>query len=318
MFEEANWDNAPQLTEGALTLDLDAKKCDLNYWLQAVAQGTWLGLENGHSKGALTPEYMKEEGPLRDAMIEELAYRSKAEELAARALCYLIIHAPCRETMEFYMTQALDETRHSSVFRGHLLELGIAEDKIEAVTEKYAGDQIKSVLKPLEEWVLEIVRDQKDFIGGVVLFTILIEGVLAPAAEISERKWRLIDPAAAEIEKGANIDEIRHLTVGASIVKKHLEKNPESRNHIIKLIKMGVDKWGDLPTDEIVLRRERLFQQGLSQVSDQLAGYEIKPGLKLSDSTPEQRLDIASSLTKELQIGRLEYMGLTEAYEWLL
>ena len=243
MFEEASWDNAPQLTEGALALDLDAKKCNLNYWINAVAQGTWLGLENGHSKDAVTPEYMKKEGPLRNAMIEEMAYRSEAEELAARALCYLVIHAPCRDTMEFYMTQALDEARHSSVFRGHLLELGIEEKKLKTVIEQYARDQIKSVLKPLEEWVLEIVRDQKDFLGGVVLFTILIEGVLAPAAEISERKWRLIDPAAAEIEKGANIDEIRHLTVGASIVKNHLEKNPESKDHVMKLIKMGVDKW---------------------------------------------------------------------------
>lgn len=318
MFEEASWHSAPQLTQGALTLDLDAKKCNLNYWIQAVAQGTWLGLENGHSKGALTPEYMKDDGPLRDAMIEELAYRSEAEELAARALCYLIIHAPCKDTMEFYMTQALDEARHSSVFRGHLFELGVTEETIDSVIQQYAGEQIKSVLKPLEAWVLEIVRDQKDFIGGVILFTILIEGVLAPAAEISERKWRLIDPAAAEIEKGANIDEIRHLTVGASIVKRHLEKHPESKDHIMALIKMGVEKWSSLPTDDIVLRRERLFQQGLHRFVDILSDYEITPGLRLIDSTPEQRLDIANALTRELQVGRLEYMGLTDAYEWLL
>lgn len=318
MFEETSWHSAPQLTEGALTLDLDAKKCNLNYWIQAVAQGTWLGLENGHSKGALTPKYMKKDGPLRDAMIEELAYRSEAEELAARALCYLVIHAPCRDTMEFYMTQALDEARHSSVFRGHLLELGVTEETIDSVIQQYASDQIASVLKPLEAWVLEIVRDQKDFIGGVILFTILIEGVLAPAAEISERKWRLIDPAAAEIEKGANIDEIRHLTVGASIVKDHLEKHPESKEHIMALIKMSVEKWSSLPTDEIVLRRERLFQQDLHHFADTLSDYEITSGLRLIDSTPEQRLDIANALTRELQVGRLEYMGLTDAYEWLL
>lgn len=318
MFEEASWNSAPQLTEGALTLDLDAKRCNLNYWIQGVAQGTWLGLENGHSKGTLTPEYMRRDGPLRDAMIEELAYRSEAEELAARALCYLVIHAPCRDTMEFYMTQALDEARHSSVFRGHLFELGVTEETVDSVIQQYAGDQITSVLKPLESWVLEMVRDQKDFIGGVIIFTILIEGVLAPAAEISERKWRLIDPAAAEIEKGANIDEIRHLTVGASIVKHHLEKHPESKDHIMALIKLGVEKWSSLPTDKIVLQRERLFQQDLHHFKDVLSDYEIAPGLLLIDSTPEQRLDIANALTRELQIGRLEYMGLTEAYEWLL
>ncbi|PCK07420.1 MAG: VlmB-like protein [Alteromonadaceae bacterium] len=318
MFNEANWDQAPGLTEGALNLKLDAKTCDLNYWIKAVAQGTWMGLENGHRPGAVTPAYMQEAGPLRDALYEELAFRTVAEHMATRALPYLIINAPTTETMEFYLTQTVDEARHSAVFRGHLFELGVVESDLPHLIETYAREQIDSVLKPLEAWMLEIVRDNADFLGGVVLFTILIEGLLAPAAEISERKWRLIDPAGAEIEKGANIDEIRHLTVGASIIKEHLEKFPEDRAHVLNVIKAGVEKWESLPTDEVVLRREKLFQEGMMAHKELLESYELIPGVRLIDTTPEQRLDIAVQMTKELQIGRLNYMNLEEAIDWLV
>ena len=60
------------------------------------------------------------------------------------------------------------------------------------------------------------------------MLTVLVEGVLAPAAELSERKWRLLDPAAAEIERAAGIDEIRHLTVGSAVVKHYLDSRPAS------------------------------------------------------------------------------------------
>ncbi|GAB4180910.1 MAG: hypothetical protein Tsb002_00330 [Wenzhouxiangellaceae bacterium] len=318
MYKEASWDGAPGLTEGALGVDLSAHKCNLNYWIEAVAQGTWKGLVNGHKADAVTPIHMKRPGPLRDAMIEEMAFRTIAEEMATRALSYLVVHAPDRDTMEFYLTQAVDEARHSSVFRGHLIEVGLEEDKLPELIEKYAGRQRDIVLKPLEQWVLEVMRDQKDFLGGVVIFTILVEGILAPAAEISELKWRLLDPAAAQIERGANIDEIRHLTVGASVIKEHIARHPEARAHVMEIIKKGVQLWDDLPSEEVVLQRERLFQEGMKEHEDLLANYELVPGRLLLDTTPEERMDIAHEMTRDLQRGRLTYMNLQEAIEYLV
>ena len=67
--------------------------------------------------------------------------------------------------------------------------------------EKFAGADVHAVLDPLEEFGLKIMRDDADFLGGVLLMTIVIEGALAPAAELSERKWRPLDPAAAEMNK---------------------------------------------------------------------------------------------------------------------
>lgn len=315
MYKEASWDNAPDLMDGAQNIVLTAKMCGLNYWVKNAAQGTWKGLVNGHMPHVETPDYMKKDGPLREALMEEFGFRSVAEELATRALAYLVIEAPDIATMEFYLTQTVDEARHSSVFRGHLYEMGVTEDELPLILEKHAGKQIVSVLNPLERWVLDVVRDKKDFIGGVVIFTILIEGVLAPAAEISERKWRLIDPAAAQIERGANIDEIRHLTVGASIVKDYLAKYPEDKGRIIALMQSGYELWDQLPTDEVIMQREILFQEGMQELRDVIGGYELVPGRLLLDTTPQERLDIANEMSRELQYARLRYMGLEETIE---
>ena len=315
MYKETSWDHAPDLMDGALNIALTAKTCNLNYWTKNAAQGTWQGLVNGHMPNAVTPGYMKKPGALREALLEEFGFRSVAEELATRALAYLVIEAPDIATMEFYLTQAVDEARHSSVFRGHLFEMGVTEEELPDVLEKYAGQQIVSVLKPLERWVLDVVREQRDFIGGVVIFTILVEGVLAPAAELSERKWRLIDPAAAQIERGANIDEVRHLTVGASVIRDHLAEHSEDKDRIVALMRRGYELWEELPTDDVVMQRERLFQEGMQEVRDILQGYELVPGRLLLDTTPQERLDIANAMSRELQHGRLRYMGLEDAIE---
>ncbi|MCW2637643.1 MAG: hypothetical protein JWQ99_4010, partial [Blastococcus sp.] len=221
---EADLDRAPGLLEGAmsleLSLELTPQTCTVEYWLGAVAQGTLRGLvHRGHRPETPVPAWMREPGPLRDALVEEFAFRSIAEEKATRALSYLVLHAPDVDTMEFFATQLIDEARHSSVFRGHLLELGVPEEELAATIERVAGSDRDAVLVPLEEFGLKLGRDDADFIGGVIVLTVLVEGVLAPAAELSERKWRLLDPAAAEIERAAGVDEIRHLTVGSSVVK---------------------------------------------------------------------------------------------------
>ena len=65
---EADWDRAPNLLEGAQELTLTAEQCDLAYWLSAVAQGTLRGrARRGHA--TVTPEYMRQPGPLREALI---------------------------------------------------------------------------------------------------------------------------------------------------------------------------------------------------------------------------------------------------------
>jgi 1,2-phenylacetyl-CoA epoxidase catalytic subunit len=308
---EADIDRAPGLLDGATSLELTPQTCNLEYWLGAVAQGTLRGLvHGGHRAEAATPIWMREPGPLRQVLIEEFAFRSIAEEKATRALSYLVLHAPDIDTMEFFATQLIDEARHCSVFRGHLLELGVARDELAATIEQVAGEDREKILVPLENFGLPLGRDAGDFIGGVCVLTVLVEGVLAPAAELSELKWRLLDPAAAEIERAAGIDEIRHLTVGSAVIRQYLQANPGERPRLMDLIARGRALWGSLPVLDMILRREKLFQEGIRQLGHIIGDYELAPGKRLTDSTPEERLMMAATWSMELQDSRLSAMGL--------
>ncbi|QNP68955.1 VlmB-like protein [Streptomyces roseirectus] len=310
---EADWDRAPSLVDGAGSLELTAAGCDLRYWLRAVPQGTLRGKVLGHDEDVRPHEVTRRPGPLNDALTQELAFRSVAEDKATRALGYLVALAPDTATLEFYTTQLMDEARHAMVFRRHLLSLGVAEHDLCTAVDRLAGADRDAVLVPLENLGLDVLRERRDFIGGVVVLTILVEGVLAPAAQLSELKWRVFDPAAADVERGAGIDEIRHLTVGSSIAREHLLARPEDRERLLELITHGRALWEKLPVTDMVLRRETLFQQGLDAHRDLVGDHEIWPGRRLADTTVEERLETAHAWAESMQRKRLAYMGLEEA-----
>jgi hypothetical protein len=309
---EADWDRAPNLLQGAMDLELTPAQCNLRYWLGAVPDGTLRGRLDGHDPALETADYMKS-GPLYEAITQEYAFRSLCEDRATRVLSYLIAIAPDTDTMEFYTTQVVDECRHAMVFRNHLVSLGIPRAGLNEALYELSGSYVDSVLVPLEQRALEVMRDDRDFIGGVVMMTIILEGALAPAAELSERKWRPLDPAAAEIDRGAGIDEIRHLTVGAAIARQHLIDHPEDRDRVLAMIARGMRMWEELPTHEMVLRREHQFQEGMLTHADVVGDYEIWPGKRLIDTTPDERQAAAEGWSDEMKRKRLKYMGLEEA-----
>ncbi|MER6358769.1 VlmB-like protein [Streptomyces sp. NPDC001634] len=314
--QETGWDTAPGLLDGAKELILTPERCNLAYWLRGVAQGTLAGrAETGHSPQAATPEHMREPGPLREALIHELGLRSVSEERATRILGHYVANAPGIPQMEFFATQLLDETRHAMVFRRHLVELGIPEAELLTYIADLAADYRTRVLNPLEEWALPIVSNPKDFIGAVAIFTIVVEGVLAPAAELSERKWDLLDPAAGEIAHGAAIDEIRHLTVGSTIIRDALIEDPGYRPRLEQILEQGMQLWNEVPDKEIVMPREYLFQEGMQAHTDLLEEYEVWPGRRLLDTKPEERYAMAEQWTDEMAEVRMKYMGLGSAQQ---
>ena len=215
--------------------------------------------------------------------------------------------------MEFFTTQMLDEARHSMVFRNHLIELGVPAEQLHETVAEQSAEYAAEILEPIEEFLVRIIRDEHDFVGAVAAFTIVAEGVLAPAAELSERKWDRLDPAAGEVSRGAAIDEIRHLTVGSSIVREHLIRCPEYRSRVMDILRAGRRLWDEVPDREYVLRREELFQKGMEEHAELLAGYEVFPGRKLLDTTASERYDIAERWSDELTEARLRYMGIPEA-----
>jgi hypothetical protein len=300
----------PDLIQSATQLRLDPGACDIEYWLHAVAQGTLLGQVHGHSPAARVPAYLLRPGPLRSAILEEFAFRTISEEMGTRAITHLVRTAPTRATMDFYATQLLDEARHAAVFRRHLVDLGVAEEGLAAFLDEATGDKRDAVLRPLEHFALETAGGREDFIAGVVMLTVIVEGVLAPASEMSERKWRLLDPPAAEAAHGANLDEVRHLCVGSAVVRDHLEEHPQERDRILGLVAEGLGLWKRLPIQDVILRREMLFQEGLAETAEVLGDYELVPGRRLVDTGIEERLGLQMAWSQEMQAARLGYMGL--------
>lgn len=308
---EADWDSAPGLLDGAKDLELGPERCDLAYWITSVAQGTLRGRgETGHHPDATVPAFLKAPGPLREALVLEFGFRGLAEELATRLLGHYVAIAPGVPEMEFYATQLLDEARHARVFRNHLVELGMPADSLIEDIDAMAADYRRRVLDPVVDFTHDIVRDQADFPGGVAVFAIVIEGVLAPAAELSERKWTPLSPATGEISRGTAIDEIRHLTVASTILRDHVARHPEYRPRLLEILRAGVRLWDEIPDREFVLHREELFQKGMLEHADKVGDYEIWPGVRMIDTTAEQRYDMAERWTDEMAEARMAYMGL--------
>ncbi|WP_447039694.1 VlmB-like protein [Streptomyces sp. DSM 118878] len=308
---EADWDKAPGLLDGAKELTLGPDDCDLAYWFTSVAQGTLRDRgATGHHADATVPDFLKAPGPLRDALILEFGFRGLSEEIATRLLGHYVSLAPGIPEMEFYATQLIDEARHARVFRNHLVELGEPAGTLLKDIDEMAADYRERVLNPVVDFTLDIVRDQRDFAGGVAVFAIVIEGVLAPAAELSERKWTPLSPATGEISRGTAIDEIRHLTVASTILRDHVVAHPEYRPRLMEILRAGVKLWDEVPDREFVIHREELFQKGMADHADKIGDYEIWPGVRMLDTTPEQRYDMAEQWTDEMAESRMAYMGL--------
>jgi hypothetical protein len=313
----ADFQQAPGLLEGATTIELAAEDCGLDWWIRAVAQGALVGLDRGKRPGSTVPSFLREPGPLRDNLTVEFAFRSLTEWEATRLCAGATVAAPDVATMEFYATQTLDEARHSQCFRDHLIDLGVPPDKLLETVERVARPDADRLIKPLWDWGQPIYDAGREtgtyFIDTVAIVTILLEGVLAPTTELSELKWKPISPATADIERGACVDEIRHLSVGSSILRRHVQEHPEDKQRLVDLVADGRRLWAELPTPEIVYKREQMFQKGLEQHADVIGDYEITPGVRLVDTTPEDRMRLALEWSLDVQATRLEYMGLEEA-----
>lgn len=306
----ADWNKAPGILEGATDVEIDPRECGIEYWITNVAQGSLMGLVRGRKPDSQTPDFLKQPGPLRDSLISEFSFRSLTEEAATKACALVAAAADEVVGLEFYSTQALDEARHAQTFREHLIDLGVPPSEVSGTVERYAGADRNRILEPLWEWGVPAFADK--FVNGVAIVTILLEGVLAPTTELSERKWKPLSPATTDIERGACVDEIRHLAAGSWFIREHLSRHPQDREPLVELLIEGRRFWDELPTAEVIIKREMLYQEGLEQHREEVGDYEIFPGRRLVDTSAEERLLMAVKWSHEVQAQRLEYMGLPE------
>ncbi|TWP50893.1 VlmB-like protein [Lentzea tibetensis] len=276
---------------------------DLDRWTSALA-----GIETKLP----TPEYLLGEDPLRHALLAEFAFQAIAEDKATRAITALVAEAPDSETLEFYASQLVDEARHRRMYREHIRDLGVPAEQLDQVINQYAEATAELVLAPIERYGLEMMAQHQDFYRGVLVVTVLVEGVVAPITELSERKWRPLDPEAGRIQRVANRDETRHLAVGGTIIHRYLKDNPDKREGLLDVVHAGRELWDSVPMEGLQLMMEQVFQQGMELHRDLVGGHEIWPGRRMIDTTPEERTAMASRWVRQIQEERLEYMMLSD------
>jgi hypothetical protein len=284
------------------------EECDLDHWYRSTGP-VYASLHRGHAPESTVPDHMLEPGALRDAMLMELSFRARTEEAAVRGISHMVQCAPSYETTDFYATQLLDEARHAYVFRWHLIELGLPQERIAKEIEALVGDYARTTIGPVERFFLEHGH-RGDFYACVLILSVIAEGALAPAAEMSERKWRVFDPPAADIARGANADEVRHLAVGSTLIRRHLQLHPEEHPRLLDVMERGSRIWASIPINDVLIRREATFQRGLEQHRDIAGDCELIPGRPIADTTAEERLELQLQWSARMREQRLKYMGL--------
>jgi hypothetical protein len=311
----ADFARAPGLLEGATAYELSPHECGIEFWLTAVAQGSLLPLVRGRRPDAAIPGFLRAAGPLRDNLMAEFAFRSLTEIEATRICALATAAAPNPAYLDFFATQTLDEARHADSFRGHLVDLGVPAGDLHETVERVAREDVRRLIDPMWQWGTSVLERNAAtrFIDIVAVITILLEGVLAPTTELSELKWKPISQATADIERGACVDEIRHLSVGSWIIREHVRGNPSDTRRLVDFVAEGRRIWAGLPTADIIFAREQQFQEGMLAHRDVIGDYEIFPGRRLVETTPQERLMRALEWSENIQRSRLAYMGLGDA-----
>ncbi|MGH2412697.1 MAG: hypothetical protein ACRDEA_03165, partial [Microcystaceae cyanobacterium] len=72
----------------------------------------------------------------------------------------------------------------------------------------------------------------------------------------------------------------------------------------------GMELWKKIPIQDIVYKREVLFQKGMLEHREIVSDQPLTDELRLIDSTPEQRLQLTFEWTQQIQASRMKYMGL--------
>ncbi len=299
------------LVKSASSVVMQPDEWNIENWMGRVIRDELAGTAYGVSETEAYATHLNDD--LREAMLKELSFKSHSEELAARALCNLANLAPSNCDFQYLLTHTLDESRHANNFAEHFYRVHGSEDYDYLI--ELNRDHIRDILTPLQTFFDSYVVEKRNYYCGVAIIAIVLEGVLAPSSELSEIKWEPFDQRAAQVQRSANIDEIRHLCVCAEIMKTGMHSSVKIRDELIDCIKKGLALWNELPVFDMLHARETAYQKGMQAQASLLEGYEISKDILLKETDQNQRIQIASQWSHMMQFERLEYLGIREEVE---
>lgn len=288
-----------------------APEWGIRSWLRLQQESAPLDLPEANGTTSAMTGLTISNDDFRKAIISEFSFKAISELYAAKVLLQLAAIAPSNDQFEYLITHIVDEVKHANMFRQHLIDIGYATN--EDIDQKLIDenqDSITQVIEPLKQYFEKYVVEQRDFICGIAIITIVLEGILAPSAELGEIKWRHFDPLASKAQGIGNQDEVRHLAVCSGTVKEAVLQDASAKNRVLACVEEGMALWKSTPIQAVILQREKWFQMGMAANLDLIKGYALTPGLLLSESTPESRLALSQEWNSTLSKARMVYMGL--------
>lgn len=217
--------------------------------------------------------------PLAEVHRLDLALFVVFEEVALRVSGALVRRAPTQDALSFTAQQTLDEAQHYEVFLAR-------SNQARALSGLPPGGVDSAILAPpLRRFVEHCyeVADRGDFVEGLTLTNLLLEGMAYPLYAYEERYWQPIDPYLARLVRFAFVDETRHVTYGAQLVSRLLFDDPAARDRVGKTCRQA----------RVALREAfqyyirvfvGLFDAVARQHRDVFANAELAPGRRIADT----------------------------------
>ena len=232
--------------------------------------------------GSPLPEPIARERSLSEVHRLDLSLFVVFEEAALRVSGALVRRAPTPEALAFAAQQTLDEARHHEIFARRLAT------STAAWGTRAACDDI--LIPPLRRF-LDLcyeVADRGDFVEGLVLTNLVLEGMAYPLYAYEQRYWDPVDPYLARLIASAFADETRHVAFGAALVKEGLgdgavrarvqRLTDDARQVMSEVFAYYVRKFVGL-FDAVARRHRYLF-----------AGAVFQPGRLLADTPYEEQI----------------------------
>ena len=189
----------------------------------------------------------------RAGLVWVFAHRFHAEFNVAGLLAPFLLAAPDYDVQLLLATQVADEHRHiESVVRVYS-EVFSIEGGIEAV-KALADAQIDPVAASLYEALdgvvraLEQSRDEDAFLRAVVAYHLLAEGSIGRANQtfVATQFGRVGSfPGLQEAQRLAVRDEVRHIGIGVSYVRRRLDRDGQSVRALIAELVDGFHALGE-------------------------------------------------------------------------
>jgi hypothetical protein len=253
-------------------------------WTRDVAVRQWTRDDAAlGAVGAGLPEPIARERSLAEVHRLDLSLFVVFEEAALRVSGALVRRAPSPEALAFSAQQALDEARHHEVFARRLAT------STAAWGTRAAGDDL--LIPPLRRF-LDLcyeVADRGDFVEGLVLTNLVLEGMAHPLYSYEERYWSPVDPYLARLIASAFADETRHVAFGAALVRTALAGDAGARARVQRLADDARKVMGEVFT-HYVRKFVGLFDAVARRHRALFAAAEFQPGRRLADTPYDQQI----------------------------